>query len=56
MKPHKDEQKLVHTPQKATKRRFQIEKLEERIAPWGCRKTNPHGKCVGGPPLRGGDL
>jgi hypothetical protein len=33
MQPHEQEQKLTQTPQQAAQRRFQIEKLEERIAP-----------------------
>ena len=33
MKPQKEEQKLNQTTEKPAKRRFQIEKLEERIAP-----------------------
>jgi hypothetical protein len=45
MKPRNEEQKLAEGQTKARKPRFQIEKLEERIAP-ACH-YNPHGNRVG---------
>jgi hypothetical protein len=45
MKPRNEEQKLTEGQTKAKKPRFQIEKLEERIAPShrGCSHGKPGG-------------